>query len=81
MNTVAFREDIRLHTRIPLVRAMPEMDAAFKQGFHGNNCHLVLLDFTTLRCTELLALSGVSLAGMDNPLKDAFARPRQDMLL
>jgi hypothetical protein len=23
----------------------------------------------------------MSLAGMDNPLKDAFARPRQDMLL
>ena len=40
MNTIAFGEDIRLHTRVPLVGPVAEMDAALKQRLHGNNCHL-----------------------------------------
>ena len=40
MNAVAFREDIRLHARIPLVGAMSKMDAALQQGFHRNNSHV-----------------------------------------
>jgi hypothetical protein len=39
MNTVTLREDIRFHTGIPLVGTVPEMDAALKQGFHGNDSH------------------------------------------
>ena len=40
MNTIAFGEDIRLHTRVPLVGPVAEMDAALEQRLHGNNCHL-----------------------------------------
>ena len=40
MNAVTFSEDLRLHARIPLVGAMPKMDAALKQGFHRNNSHV-----------------------------------------
>jgi hypothetical protein len=39
MNTVTFGEDVRFHTGIPLVRAVTEMDAALKQGFHRDYSH------------------------------------------
>jgi hypothetical protein len=44
MNTVTLGEDVRFHAGVPLVGAMSKMDAALKQGFHGNNCHLLLLN-------------------------------------
>jgi len=39
VNPIALRENKRLHTRIPLVGAVTEMDAALQEGFHRNNCH------------------------------------------
>ena len=35
MNAVTLGEDVRLHTGIPLVGAVPKVHAALKQGLHG----------------------------------------------
>jgi hypothetical protein len=69
MNAVAFREDVRLHTRIPLVGAMSKVDATLKQGFHGNNSHGSPC-FRSPNAQE----SGVErseFSGINGPLKDA----------
>jgi hypothetical protein len=39
MNTVTLGEDVRFHAGIPLVGAVPEVNAALKQGFHRNDSH------------------------------------------
>jgi hypothetical protein len=54
MNAVPFGEDVRLHTGIPLVGAVPEVNAALKQGFHGNNSH-VSPNFSTFQRANRLA--------------------------
>jgi hypothetical protein len=65
MDAIALCENIRLHTGIPLVGAVTEMDAAFQQRFHGYNSH-----FFSLQLGPGIA-GPESLAGVTNPLRDA----------
>jgi hypothetical protein len=44
MDAVPLGEDIRLHRGIPFVGAVTKMNAAFQQGFHGNNSSHWLLN-------------------------------------
>jgi hypothetical protein len=77
MNPVTLGEDVRFHTRIPLVCTVPKMDAALKQGLHWNNSHVSpnFLPFSHAWQPEP-ARNGMSLVGMQlkepDPLKDAY---------
>jgi hypothetical protein len=82
MNTVTLGEDVRFHTGIPLVGAMSEVDAALKQGLHGNNSHFVsIIPFSN---AQKMAWNGVSLAGIQpfglTRSGTLVARPKQNVL-
>jgi len=58
------------------------MDAALKQGLHGNDSHYYsFITFPLSARNNLMARNGVGLAGFMTRSGTLDARPRQDVLL
>src|SRR5512140_3063020 len=76
MNAVALGENVRLHTGVPLVDTVTEVNTALKQSLHGNNGHCCSFWFPSSKRAGLPGVERSEFSGDEYPLRDALCPSR-----